>query len=99
PARGIARTDRDVTVRTNGRRRAFARKELFAVTIQTRRVLWEIRDVGKCRVSFTHFLPILRRDLMTGIAGQLLCDDVSLMRELCVIDFRFWRNCTFLRSR
>ena len=41
---------------------------------------------------------------MTGIAGQLLRDDVRLMRELCVIDFRFWRglrwlNAPLLRSR
>src|SRR5438552_18835703 len=36
---------------------------------------------------------------MTGVAGQLLRDDVSLMREPRVIDFRFRRNFAFLRSR
>ena len=33
---------------------------------------------------------------MTRIAGQLLRDDMRLMRELCVIDFRFWRRLRWL---
>ena len=62
---GIAGTDRDVTVRAYRRRRSLARKELLAVAIQTGRVLGKITDIGKGRISFAHFLPILCRNFVT----------------------------------
>src|ERR1051326_112981 len=69
PTRGVFRSDCDVAVRTNDWRGAFAREELRAMTIQTRRVFGKIGDVLKSRVGFAHDVPILRRNFMTGIAG------------------------------
>jgi len=100
PASGIARAYRDVTVRTNGRRRPLARKELRAVAIQTRRMLGKIGDVWKGRVARPYFLPILCRNLVAGVASEFLSDGMSLMRKLCIVDaWSFWRGDFFLRAR
>ena len=100
PASGIARAYCDVTVRANGRRRPLARKELLPVAIQTRRVLGKIGDVGKGRVALAYFLPILCRNLVTGIASEFLSNGMGLMRKLRIVDARrFWRGDFFLRAR
>jgi hypothetical protein len=55
-------------------------------------VLREICYVGKGRITFAHIFPIFGRDLVAGIARELLRDCVRLMRELGVIDFGFRWN-------
>ena len=69
PAAGVFGAVLDVAVRTNNRRGSFAGKELFAMTIQAGSVLGEISDIRKRSVAFAHFLPVLSRKLVTGIAG------------------------------
>ena len=61
------------------------------MAIQTGGVLGKVADVRERSIAFAHFLPILRGNHVTGTTCQLLCDNVSLMRELRVIDARlFW---------
>ena len=99
PAARITRTVCDMAVRTNQGRGSFTRKKLRAMAIQTRSMLGKISYIRKRRVACTYFLRILRGNLMTGAACQLLIYDVSLMRELRVIDARFfWRRDLFLRA-
>ncbi len=50
----------------------------------------KIADVGKGGVALAHFLPILRRNLVTGVAGELLRQNVSTVRESRVIDARLF---------
>src|SRR5574341_466903 len=62
-------------------------------------MLWKIRDVGECRVAFTHDIPVLRRNLVTRITGELLINDVRRVREPGVINFRLRRSFCFLCPR
>lgn len=98
PARGVSRRHRDMAIRADQRRRPFACKELRAMTAQAGRMFRKICYVCEGRITLAHILPILRRDLVTGIAREFLRHCVSGMRELCVIDFRFGWDLRFLRS-
>ena len=101
PATGVARTYRNMAVRTNKGRRSLARKELLPVTTQTGGVFGKISYIGKGSIALAHFLPILRRNLMTGITSELLSDGMGLMRKLRIVDPRCLGNFAlrFLRSR
>src|ERR1041385_2188974 len=60
------------------------------MTTQTSRVLGKVGDIGKRLIAFTKLFVVLRRNFVTRTANELLRDDVSRVRELCVIDF--WRS-------
>lgn len=96
PACRIARTDGDMAVEANHRRGSFTREELFAMTIQARRVLGKIGDILESCLSFAHFLPILRRNFVTRTAFQLLGNNMSAMREPGIIDARLRWGSGFL---
>ena len=78
----VARAIVDMTVRADRWGRPLARKELFAMTIQTRRVLRKLGHIREGRISLAYFLPITGWELVTGIAGQLLLLNVSRVPEL-----------------
>jgi hypothetical protein len=61
-------------------------------------MLGKIRYIRKSRIAFADILPILGRNLVTRVAGQLLVDCMSGVGKLCVIDFRHWWRFGFLRS-
>lgn len=93
PAARVTRTVGDMAVRADYRRGSFTREKLRAMAIQTGGVLGKIAGVGERCIAGAHFLPVLRGNCVTGAACQFLCDNVSLMRELRVIDPRlFWRR-------
>ena len=99
PAARVTRTVCDMAVRANHGRGSLARKKLRAMAIQTGRVLGKIADIRERCIACAHFLPIFRRNCMAGATCQLLCDNVSLMGELLVIDARlFWRRDLFLSA-
>ena len=83
-ARRVAGRRFHVAVRTDRRRRSFAREKLRSMTIQTRRMFGKFRDVRKRCVTFAHLLPVLRRKLVTRRTRQLLFGYVSGMREISV---------------
>ena len=95
-AAGVFGAVMDMAVRADSRRGSFVRKELRAMAIQTGSVLGKISNIRERRVAFTYFLPILRGNFVAGATCQLLRNDVSLMRELRVIDARFFRWRGFL---
>jgi hypothetical protein len=85
-----------VTVGANDRRGPFTREELRTMTIQTGSVFGKITDIGKGRIALPHFFPILRGKFVTGVAGKLLRNHVSLMRELRIVDLWFFDGPFFL---
>ena len=99
PAARVTRTVGDMAVRANRGRGSFTREELLPVAIQTGSVFGEISHISECFIALARFLPILRGNLVTRAARQLLRDNVGLMRELRVIDARcFWRGALFRRA-
>ena len=79
--RGIERRCFDMTVATDARYGSFTRKELLAVTTETRRMLGKLGDIGKRSVALAHFLPVLRRKLVTGIAREFFFTHVRRVSE------------------
>ena len=68
--RRISRARFDVTVRADARRRSFTRKELLAVTGNTRLVLGKLGDIGKSVALLAHGFPVWRGKFMTGLTFE-----------------------------
>lgn len=98
PPGRVAGTNCDMTVRANRGRGPLAREELGPMTIQARSVLRKIAGIRKCRVAFTKFFPVRRRNFVTRVTGKLLRNSMRGVRKLCVINFWFWWDFRFLRS-
>ena len=87
-ARRVTRADGDVAVGTNQWRRTLARKELLAMTSQTRSVFGKFSDVGKRRLALADVFPILRGKLVAGVAYELFHLYVRTVGKVCVVDER-----------
>lgn len=75
-----------MTVFTDPRRRAFARKELCPMTTQTILVFRILSDVRKSVVALANLFPIRRRKSMARLAGKFLLHHMTAVRELRIIN-------------
>ncbi len=97
--RGVFWSNRNVTVRTDDRRRPFTREELCAMTVETGLVFGKVSHVGERIVALTNFFPVFRGKLMARITGKLLRLDVSVVRKSRVVDARLlWLTLSWPRT-
>src|SRR5262245_61860739 len=72
----IARRDCNVTVRADLRRRTLARKELRAVTLETRIVTGKLSHIRKGSIALTHVFPVLSGKLVAAVTLNPLSRNV-----------------------
>jgi hypothetical protein len=85
-ALSVSRSDRDMTVGTDLRRRPLSRKELLTMTIEAGRVFGKLSHIGKSIRCFSHITPVLGRKLMARLAKKLFLNNVGAMKEVRVVD-------------
>ena len=87
----VARRYSNVAIRADCGCWSFARKELWPVTIQTRRMCGKFSNILECSIALADFLPVCSWKLVARVARQLLFCDVRSMRKLFVIYAGLWR--------
>src|SRR5262245_58249953 len=73
----VARRHPNMAIRTDRRRRPFAREELGAMTIETSIVRGKLSHVGKRSITLPHVFPILGGKLVAAVTCDLLRRDVG----------------------